>query len=68
MAKGPASEHEVEGLFAIPDYLDPIGTVQLPNRLEGELDLKGTVVDKKNVNEAGKRGSGEAGRLDSHQA
>jgi hypothetical protein len=71
MAKGPTTEHEVEGLLTIPNHLDPVSAIQLPKWLEGELDLERTMFDQKDV--GWKRGGcplggWEAGRLGSHDA
>jgi hypothetical protein len=66
MAKDPTTEHEVEGLLTIPNHLDPVSAIQLPKWLEGELDLERTMLDQKDV--GWKRGTGEGGRLGSHDA
>jgi hypothetical protein len=71
LAKGPPTEHEVEGLLTIPNHLDPVSSIQLPKRLQGELDLESVILDQKDV--GWKRGGcplggWEAGRLGSHDA
>jgi hypothetical protein len=68
MAKGPTTEHEVEGLLTIPNHLDTGSAIQLPKWLEGELDLERTMLDQKDIDLAGKRVSRWAGRLSSHDA
>jgi hypothetical protein len=68
VAKGPTTEHEVEGLLTIPNHLDPVSAIQLPKRLEGQLDLERAILDQKDVDLAGRRVSGLAGRLGSHDA
>jgi hypothetical protein len=60
VAKGPTTEHEVEGLLTIPNHLDPVSAIQLPKRLEDQLDLERAILNQKDV--GGWRGS-EAGVL-----